>query len=108
MKPVERLAALFLSRNSRLKGGSTSAPVTIRLFPQFPIWTFVGVHLLKRKESPVYLEFLMELLSYRVQPDRRTVDKGSPIVEVDVELKCVCHGPGFTPSLLARRGTYGI
>ena len=92
MVVAEEGVLTLLARGDRgLEGGATAAAVSFGLLPKFPLGTFDGVDLFEREVPPGGLEAVADLVLNLAQPDRRAVDVGSTVVEVNVEHEQVVH-----------------
>ena len=68
-----------------VEGGSAAAAVGVGLLPELPVGAFDGVDLFEREVAPGDLEPVPDFVLDLAQPDRRAVDVGSTVVEVDVD-----------------------
>jgi hypothetical protein len=103
VESTEGILALELGGYRRLEGGPTARAVRVGLLPELPLRTLRRIDLLQREVAPIDVERLAGLLFDPLQPDRRSVDERSAVVEVDVHRRVGVHGL----CLLLSRGNLG-
>ena len=85
MEGLEPFPSLLSGSFGGAEGVSPTAGVVLRLLPQLPRRTLLGVDLLQTEVPPVGVKPWPKFFFHPLQPDRRIVDIRSEVIEVDIE-----------------------